>query len=78
METTVSYLLILQKYINLKQKNSEIKDYTLCLDNVSNDFTTNNMEEKAIGVVVKFLSIDFNPIDTNDISEIHKYLMERT
>ena len=27
--------------------------------------------------VVKFFSVDFNPIDTNDILDIHKYLMER-
>ena len=30
METTVSYLLMQQKYINLNKKNSEIKDFTLC------------------------------------------------
>ena len=27
--------------------------------------------------VVKFFSVDFNPIDTNDILDIHKYLMEK-
>ena len=46
MEATVSYLLMLQKYINSKQKNSEMKDYTLCLGNISKDFTINNMKEK--------------------------------
>ena len=25
-----------------------------------------------------FFSVDFNPIDTNSIIDIHKYLMERT
>ena len=39
MEVTVSYLFMLQKYINQKAKDSEIKDYTLCLDNISKDFT---------------------------------------
>ena len=28
--------------------------------------------------VVKFFSVDFNPIDNNDIIDIHKYLMQRT
>ena len=28
--------------------------------------------------VVKFFSVDFNPIVTNDILDIHKYLMKRT
>ena len=34
MEATVSYLLMLQKYINSKQNDSEVKDYALCLDNI--------------------------------------------
>ena len=46
MEATVCYLLMLQKYINSKQKNSEIKDYALCLGNISKDFTINNMKKK--------------------------------
>ena len=28
--------------------------------------------------VVKFLLVDFNPSDTNDILDIHKYLMRGT
>ena len=28
--------------------------------------------------VVKFFSVDFNPIGTNDILDIYKYLMKRT
>ena len=28
--------------------------------------------------VANFFSVDFNPIDTNNIIDIHKYLMERT
>ena len=27
--------------------------------------------------VVKSFSVDFNPIDTNDILDIHKYLMRK-
>ena len=46
MQSTVSDLLMLQKYISSKQKNSEIKDYTLCLGNISKDFTINNMRKK--------------------------------
>ena len=36
--TTKTYLV--------KGKNSEIKDYTLCLCNISKDFTVNNMKKK--------------------------------
>ena len=28
--------------------------------------------------VVKFFSVDFNPVDTNDILDIHEYLIKRT
>ena len=56
------------------RKNSEIKDYALCPDNVSKDFAINNME-KNIKRSCKIFLIDFNPIDTLDI---HKYLMKRT
>ena len=28
--------------------------------------------------VIKFFSVDFSPIDTNDVLDIHKYLMKRT
>ena len=65
------------KVYQFKAKNSEIKDYALCLGNVSKDFTINNMKKTGLKGVVKFFSVDFNPID-NDILDIHKYLMKRT
>ena len=61
-----------------KAKNSEIKDYALCLGNVSNDFTIYNLKKKTVlKGVVNFFSIDFNAIDNKDILNIHKYLMKR-
>ena len=67
------------KGYQFKAKNSEIKDYALCLGNISKDFTINNMKKKTgLKGVVKFFYFDFNPIDTNDVLDIHKYLMERT
>ena len=55
MESTVSYLSMLQKYNNSKHKNSEINDYALFLGNISNDFTINNMKKIRLVGVVKFL-----------------------
>ena len=52
------------KVYHFKAKNSEIKDYTLCLGNISKDFTINNMKKAVLKGVVKFFSVDFNPIDT--------------
>ena len=50
MEATISFLLMLQKRINSKQKTLEKKkkiDYALCLGNVSKDFTINTMKKKT-------------------------------
>ena len=52
MEATVAYLLMLQKYIqsrkqySSKQKTQKKKDYVLCLGNVSEDFTIENLKKK--------------------------------
>ena len=61
-----------------KVKDTEIKDYALCLGNVSKDFTINNMKKTGLKGIVKSFPVDFNPIDNNDILDIHKYLMKRT
>ena len=50
----------------------------MCLGNVSKDFTINNMKKTGLKGAVKFISVDVNPIDTNNILDIHKYLMKRT
>ena len=57
-----------------------MKDYALCSGNIK-DFTINNMTKKKknrIKGIVKFFSVDYNPIDTNDILDIHKHLMKGT
>ena len=35
-------------------------------------------KETGLKGVVKLFSVDFNPIDTNDILDIHRHLMKRT
>ena len=62
---------MLEKYISLKQKKPEIKNYALCLGNISKYFTINNMKKTGLVGVVKFFSVDFIPIDINDILDIH-------
>ena len=66
------------KVYQFKAKNSEIKDYALCLGNVSKGFTINNMKKTGLKGLVKWFSVDFNSIDNNNILDIHKYLMEKT
>ena len=74
-----SFLFVTAKKIyQFKAKDSEIKDYALCLGNVSKYFTINNMKKKTgLKGSVKFFSVDFNHIDANDILDIHKYLMKK-
>ena len=64
--------------MSIQSKNSEIKDYTLCLGNHSKEFTINNIKKAGLKGLIKYFSVDFNPIDTNDISDIYNYLIKRT
>ena len=36
------------------------------------------MKNTGLKGVVNFFSVDLNPIDTNNILDIHKYFMKRT
>ena len=46
------------KIYQLKVKDSEIKDYTLCLDNISKDFTINNMKKAGSKGGVNIFPVD--------------------
>ena len=65
MKATAFYLLILQKIYQFKAKNSE------------KDVTIDNMKKIGLKGVAIFFSVDFSPIDTNNILDIHKYLMKK-
>ena len=55
MEATVFLFVNPTKIYQFKAKGSEIKDYALCLDNVSKYLTVNNMKQKTgLKEVVKF------------------------
>ena len=73
-----SFLFVyVTKVYLLKAKDSKIKDNSLCLGNVSKGLTINNLKKKTgLKGVVKCFSVDFNPIETNDILNIYKYLMK--
>ena len=64
------------KIYQSKAKNSEIKDYALCLSNISKDFTIENMKNSGLKESVNFVSVDYNSIDSNGILDVHKYLMK--
>ena len=66
------------KVYHFQAKYSEIKDHALCLGNISKDFTIDNMKKIVLKGVIFFFSVDCDPIDTNNILDIHEYLMKRT
>ena len=49
--------LVLIKVYQFKVKDSEIKQYSLCVGNISKDFTINNMNKTGLKVKKKFLLI---------------------
>ena len=67
MEQIVIYLLMVQRLLNLKQ----ILAYSLCLGNISKDWTNDNMKKTGFnGYIYDFIT-DYNAIDT------HKCLMKK-
>ena len=63
--------------IKFKTKDSEIIPYSLCLGNISKDWTNNNMEKAGFnGSIYEFIT-DYNVINKSDILDIHKYLMRK-
>ena len=66
------------KLYQFKAQDSEIKDHALCLGDISKDGTINDIAKTGLKGVVIFFSVDFNPITSNDILDIHRYLMKRT
>ena len=61
------------KIYQFKAKASEITDFSLCLGNISKGFTVNKMWKMGLKGVNNFFSVDFKPIDTNNILDIYKY-----
>ena len=59
MESTVSYLLMLQQYINLS-KIFRNKNQIHCLHNIPIDFTLDNMKKTGLKRNVKVFSVDYN------------------
>ena len=76
MGATVSYLLMLQNYISSKQKTPN-KKCSLCLGNISGDFSGNNMKSPWLNGNCYDFSADYNISDTSNIIDIHRYLMKK-
>ena len=60
-----------------KAKDSEIVASLLCLQNISNDWSPNNMKKTGFNGYVYDFSVDYDATDVDDIKDIHKYLMKK-
>ena len=73
-----SYLFVNgTEVIKFKAKDSAILAYSLCLGNISKDWSQDNMEKTGFNGYICDLSSDYNTIAVSDILDIHKYLMKK-
>ena len=62
--------------INFKAKDSEILEYSLCLGNISKDWSQDNMKKTGFNGYIYDFSTDYNAVKISDIQNIHRYLMK--
>ena len=65
------------KILKFRLKDSEIVATTLCLGNISKEFSVDNMKKTSFNGYVSDLSRDNGFIAVNNILDIQKYLMKR-
>ena len=73
-----SYLFVNgTEIIKFKAKDSEIVASPLCLDNISKDWSTDNMKKTRLTGHVYDFSVGYNTDTVDDIKNIHNYLMKK-
>ena len=73
-----SYLFVNGTEIHkFKAKDSEIVASPLCLENISKDFSVDDMKKTGLYGYVYNFSVDYDAIAADDILDIHKYLIEK-
>ena len=72
-----SYLFVNSTGIQFKAKDSELVATPLCLGNISEYFSVDNMKRTGLYGYVDDFSVDYDAIAVDDILDIHKYLMKK-
>ena len=73
-----SYLFVNGTEIHkLKAKDSQINAVLLCLGNILEDFSVNNMKKTGLNGYVYDFSVDYDAIAIDDVLDIHKYLTKK-
>ena len=77
MDQIVTYLLMIQKFTNLRRKILILLWVQYLLENISKDWLVDNMKKFVFTGDVYDFSVDYYPIAIDDIKDIQKYLMEK-
>ena len=73
-----SYLFVNSTEIyKFKAKDYESVAGPLCLDNISKDWSTDNMKKTGFNGYIYDFSVDYDATDIDNIKDIHKYLMKK-
>ena len=73
-----SYLFVNGTEIyKFKAKDPQILVDPICLGNIWKDRSVDNMRKTGFTDYVYDFSVDYDPIDVDDIKDIHQYLMEK-
>ena len=73
-----SYLFVNgTEIMKFKAKDSEIVAKPLCLDNISKDWSTDNVKKTGLTGYVYDFSADYNAIAVDDVKDIHNYLLKK-
>ena len=75
MGQTVIYSLMVQKFINSKQKILKLQQHYYVLETFQKDFSVDNMKKTGLNGYVYDFSVNYDAIAVDDILDIHKYLM---
>ena len=73
-----SYLFVNgNEIIKFKAKDSEPVVTLICLQNISKDWSVDNMKKAEFNDYVYEFSVDYESIAVDDILDIHNYLMKK-
>ena len=73
-----SYLFVNGTEIyNFKAKDSETVVAPICLQNISKDWSVDNMKRTGFNGYAYGFSVDYDAIAVDDFLVIHKYLMKK-
>ena len=73
-----SYLFVNgTKIYKYKAKDSQIVAIPLCLENISKDWSVDNMKKTELNGYAYDFSADYDAVAVDDILDVHKYLMKK-